>query len=189
MASPVSVLHYINPSPFATKNSWSNEVYLFGKNNLTPKRPQLITIKRTDSTDADFIELVRKLDEDLAIRDGADHSFYHQFNKIDMIKHAVVAYEENKPFACGAIKEYTDKAMEVKRMYVLPEKRGQGLASQILQSLEEWAKELGYYKCVLETGKKQPEAIQLYTKNNYSIIPNYGQYEGIENSVCFEKMI
>ena len=149
----------------------------------------MITIKRTDSTDADFIQLVSELDKDLAIRDGADHSFYHQFNKIDMIKHAIVVYEEDKPVACGAVKEYADKIMEVKRMYVMPEKRGQGVAGQVLHALEEWEKELGYHKCILETGKKQPEAIQLYTKNNYSIIPNYGQYEGVENSVCFEKTI
>lgn len=147
----------------------------------------MLTIKRTNSADADFIELVRELDNDLAVRDRADHSFYHQFNKIDMIKHAIVGYEERTPVACGAVKEYTDKIMEVKRMYVLPGKRGKGFASIILQSLEDWVKELGYHKCVLETGKKQPEAIQLYTKNNYTIIPNYGQYEGIENSVCFEK--
>lgn len=149
----------------------------------------MITIKRTDSTDADFIKLVRELDKDLAVRDGADHDFYNQFNKIDKIKHALVAYEDGKPVACGAIKEYAEKIMEVKRMYVLPIARGKGFASQVLKALEEWAKELGYSKCVLETGKKQPEAIQLYTKNNYTIIPNYGQYEGIENSVCFEKII
>ncbi|MEX6689604.1 GNAT family N-acetyltransferase [Danxiaibacter flavus] len=159
------------------------------KTQFNSKTTSLITIKRTDSTDSDFIQLVCELDKDLAIRDGVDHSFYDQFNKIDMIKHAIVGYEENTPVACGAIKEYAAETMEVKRMYVLPEKRGKGFASDVLNALEEWAKELGYRKCILETGKKQPEAIQLYTKNNYAIIPNYGQYEGIENSVCFEKVI
>jgi len=67
--------------------------------------------------------------------------------------------------------------------------RGKGVAMNILSELEKWAKELGYKKCVLETGKKQPEAIALYKKSQYQIIPNYGQYVGIENSVCFEKMI
>ncbi len=52
-----------------------------------------------------------------------------------------------------------------------------------------WASELGYTSCVLETGKRQPEAIALYTKNGYKIIPNYEQYEGVENSVCFRKII
>jgi len=79
--------------------------------------------------------------------------------------------------------------MEVKRMYVLPQHRGKGLATRILTGLESWAKELSYQKCILETGKRQPEAIALYTKNGYIVIPNYGQYKGIENSVCFEKVL
>ena len=127
------------------------------------------------------------LDADLAIRDGEDHSFYAQYNKIDKIKYVVVAYENNKPIACGAIKDFAPQVMEVKRMYTLPESRGKGIAQKLLTELELWAKELSYVKCVLETGKKQPEAIQLYKKSGYKIIPNYGQYIGIENSVCFEK--
>jgi hypothetical protein len=50
-----------------------------------------------------------------------------------------------------------------------------------------WAGELSYKKCILETGIRQAEAIGLYRKSGYVLIPNYGQYEGIENSVCFEK--
>ena len=72
-------------------------------------------------------------------------------------------------------------------MYVPPALRGKGIASAVLAELEKWAKELNYKKCILETGKKQPEAIALYNKNGYCIIPNYGQYENVENSVCFEK--
>lgn len=146
-------------------------------------------ITRTDSDNPDFIALVRLLDADLAERDGEEHDFYAQFNKIDKIKHVVVAYEDELPVSCGAVKQYDEAAMEVKRMYTLPESRGRGLASEILAALELWAKESGYEKCVLETGKKQPEAIALYTKNGYSIIPNYGQYAGVENSVCFEKIL
>src|SRR5436305_9209211 len=144
-------------------------------------------IIRTNSENPDFIGLVKLLDTDLAIRDGKDHSFYAQYNKIDKIKYVVVGYEDNKPIACGAIKEFTPQAMEVKRMYTLPEYRGKGIAQQLLTELEKWAKELSYAKCILETGKKQPEAIQLYKKSGYTITPNYGQYVGIENSVCFEK--
>jgi putative acetyltransferase len=144
---------------------------------------------RTNSDNPDFITLVKLLDADLAKRDGEDHSFYHQFNKIDTIKHAVVAYENGKPVACGAIKEYNKDAVEVKRMYTLPDMRGKGIASKILNELEIWAAELSYKRCVLETGKRQPEAIQLYKRNGYKPIPNYGQYAGIENSVCFEKKL
>ncbi len=149
----------------------------------------MFNIVRTDSSNMDFQTLVQALDKDLAIRDGAEHGFYAQFNKIDMIKHVVIAYEYDLPVACGAIKQFEPTAMEVKRMYVLPEKRGQGFAQKVLQELETWAKELGYENCVLETGKKQSEAIALYKKSGYAIIENYGQYKGVENSVCLEKSL
>ena len=149
----------------------------------------MIKLIRTDSDHRDFISLVRLLDADLAKRDGDEHSFYAQFNKIDKIKHAVVLYEDEKPVACGAIKQYAEDTMEVKRMYTLPVCRGKGIATTVLNELEKWAAELGYTKCILETGKRQPEAISLYTKNGYMLIPNYGQYAGVDNSVCFEKAI
>jgi GNAT superfamily N-acetyltransferase len=149
----------------------------------------MITLIQTNSDNKDFQHLVKELDIDLAIRDGAEHSFYAQFNKIDAIKYAIVAYENEVPVGCGAIKEYSDNTVEVKRMYVLPSKRGLGIASQILTALEYWAIALNYNKCLLETGKKQPEAIALYNKNGYIVVPNFGQYENVENSVCFEKIL
>jgi putative acetyltransferase len=144
---------------------------------------------RTDSTNKDFIELVRELDQDLAIRDGDDHGFYHQFNKIDSIQHVVVLYDNQVAVACGAIKKFDESRMEVKRMYTKPTSRGKGFASTVLHELEQWARELFCEACLLETGLKQPEAIRLYEKNGYSIIPNYGQYAGVQNSVCFEKQL
>jgi putative acetyltransferase len=149
----------------------------------------LNTVKKTNSENLDFQKLVVELDKDLAIRDGEEHSFYAQFNKIAAIKYAVVIYENEIPIGCGAIKEFEEGVMEVKRMFVLPNMRGKGIASIVLAELENWAKELGYSKCVLETGKMQPEAISLYKKNGYIIIKNYGQYENVENSVCFEKVL
>lgn len=149
----------------------------------------MIELLRTNSKNNDFIELVKQLDKDLAISDGDDHEFYHQFNGIDTLNHAIVAYCDGIPVACGAIKQFDDASVEIKRMYTLPNVRGKGIATKILNELEHWAKDLGYKKCVLETGKKQPKAISLYKKTGYTIIPNYGQYAGIENSVCFEKLL
>lgn len=149
----------------------------------------MIKILRTDSDNKDFRELVRFLDADLAIRDGAEHSFYAQFNKIDKIRHVVVAYENESAVGCGAFKEYEPNAVEIKRMFVRPERRGIGIAGKVLTELERWAKELNYTECVLETGLKQPEAIALYRKSGYEIFPNYGQYAGIENSVCMRKTL
>jgi putative acetyltransferase len=149
----------------------------------------MVILIRTDATNADFRKLVAALDEDLAVRDGEEHSFFDQFNKLDQIKHVVVAYTGSDAVGCGAIKEYKTGTMEIKRMYVPVEKRGQGFASIILKELEIWAKEMNYLRCILETGVKQPEAIALYKKNEYALIPNYGQYTGVASSVCFEKVL
>jgi putative acetyltransferase len=149
----------------------------------------MITCVRTNSEDFDFQILVKELDEELKIVDGEDHGFYSQFNKTDKIKYVIVAYGDDTPIGCGAIKEFSPDTMEIKRMYVLPNKRGHGVASALLKELENWSMELNYKKCILETGKKQPDAIRLYSKSGYNIIPNYGQYQGIENSVCFEKKL
>jgi GNAT superfamily N-acetyltransferase len=149
-----------------------------------------VNIVRTDSSNPDFIALVRILDTDLAHRDGADNAYYAQFNKIDSLKNCIVVYEYDKPVGCGAFKAFEeDISVEIKRMYVLETQRGKGIASKLLAELELWAAELGYSKCVLETGKRQPEAIALYTKHGYLVTKNYGQYIGIENSVCFEKSL
>ncbi|MEK6155031.1 GNAT family N-acetyltransferase [Flavobacteriaceae bacterium 3-367] len=149
----------------------------------------MIKIVRTDASNADFVALVKQLDADLAIRDGDDHPFYDQFNKIDQIKYAIVAYEKGKAVGCGALKEYAPGMVEIKRMYTTPQGRGKGIATKMLKALEAWASELSYEKCILETGKKQPEAIGLYKKNGYRIILNYSPYEGVENSICFEKRL
>src|SRR5688500_5631819 len=149
----------------------------------------MIQIKRTDSADPDFAGLVRRLDVELAERDGDQHSYYAQFNKIDLLKQVVVAYFDGHAAGCGAVKEFSPGEMEVKRMYTDPNVRGKGVASAVLCDLEKWAHELGYSACVLETGWRQPEAIALYRKSGYDQIPNYGQYIGMENSVCFRKTL
>lgn len=128
-------------------------------------------------------------DEDLQIRDGDEHSFYAQFNKVDKIRHVVVAYENGEAVGCGAIKEYAKGTAEIKRMFVRAERRGRGIAKSILSELEMWAGELNFSKCILETGVKQPEAIALYQKSGYETITNYGQYAGVENSVCMKKSV
>jgi putative acetyltransferase len=149
----------------------------------------MTTIKRTTSSNNDFQKLVSLLDKDLAIRDGDEHAFYAQFNKTVNIKNVVIAYIHEEAVGCGAFKEYEPNVVEIKRMFVEPIFRGKGIAQQVLAELELWVKELQYTSCILETGKKQPEAIALYTKAGYSIIGNYGQYEGVENSVCMRKEI
>lgn len=149
----------------------------------------MISFLRTSSNNTDFRDLVTLLDQDLKTRDGEDHNFYAQFNKIENIRHAIVCYIEDQPIGCGAFKEFDPQSVEIKRMFVLPAFRGKGIGVSILKELESWAAELNYPSCVLETGKKQPEAIRLYQKAGYRIIKNYGQYENVANSVCMTKSL
>ena len=147
----------------------------------------MISLLRTTSEHPDFIELVKLLDTYLAIIDGVEHSFYAQFNTIDMLKNVVVAFENGIAVGCGAFKPFEADKVEMKRMFVKEEMRGKKIASKVLNELERWATELGFHQYVLETGIRQSAAIALYHKAGYQIIPNYGQYQGIANSVCFEK--
>jgi GNAT superfamily N-acetyltransferase len=129
------------------------------------------------------------MEAELQIRDGENHVYYAHLNKIDRINQVIVAYDNGLPVGCGAIREYEEGIMEVKRMFVPLNRRGEGIASEILRKLEQWAAELNIKKCLLETGKNQPEAIALYTKSKYKMVSNFGQYKNEENSVCFEKII
>ena len=144
---------------------------------------------RTNSDHADFGPLVRLLDQDLALKNGSANDFFAQFNKIDHLKNVVLVYLNNQAVGCGAFKEYSEGIVEIKRMYVRNELRGKGLSRFVLCELEHWAQELGHQRCILETGDKMIEAIGLYTKSGYKVIPNYGQYADVESSICFEKLL
>lgn len=145
-----------------------------------------LELVRTTSQNADFANLIVKLDENLASRNGDMQEYFNQFNKVDTIKHVIIAYINGIAVGCGAIKQFDNESVEVKRMFVSDEYRGRRIASKVLNELENWAKELGYASAVLETSNVQTEAVALYTKT-YTVTENYGQYAGIETSICFKK--
>lgn len=149
----------------------------------------MIKLVRTNSKNEDFINLVKKLDAYLKITDGEEHSFYNQFNSIEFLDNVVLAYKNNAAIGCGAFKKFDANNVEIKRMYTSVDHRDQGIATKILVELENWAFELGFISCILETGKRQKEAVNFYMKNFYKITENYGQYIGVKNSVCFKKKI
>jgi putative acetyltransferase len=142
---------------------------------------------KTTSDNPDFRALVAELDAHLTEQNGDKDAFYVQFNNLDAIKHAIVAYQDGVAVGCGAIKAYSDTTMEVKRMYVKPDNRGHGIASDILKTLENWAISSGFKETILETLKSKESVIALYERNGYSIMPNYGQYADVETSVCMHK--
>ena len=148
-----------------------------------------IQLIRTNSSNQDFQSLVKQLDAYLAITDGDEHGFYNQFNGIQSLNHVIVAFDNKDAVACGALKEKEGYGLEVKRMFTKANYRGKGIASKVLKELENWAKELKSNQIILETGKRQVEAVKFYQKCNYKIIANYPPYEEMENSVCFSKKL
>jgi putative acetyltransferase len=149
----------------------------------------MINFDRCNSNNNDFRSLIQQLDSDLDSRYGEVQKQYNTHNQIDFIDTVIVAIENQIPVGCGCFKKFDNNTVEIKRMFVKSDYRGKGIASRILSELEHWAKELGYEQSILETGIKQVEAIGLYQKTGYQIIPNYGQYIGNNNSVCMKKVI
>jgi GNAT superfamily N-acetyltransferase len=151
----------------------------------------MIRIERTDERDPEFLRLVALLDAELAVRDGDEHAFYSQFNRIERLNllGVVVAFDDETAVGGGAFKAFSESEVEIKRMFVSPDHRGKRIAAAILQELEIWATELGFSAAVLETGVRQPEAIALYARSGYERIPNYGQYADVYESACMRKEI
>lgn len=145
-------------------------------------------IKRTTSTDPDFVALVKRLDADLLARYGEVQDMYAPYN-ILVSDTVVVAYVDGVAVGCGAFKRYGDDAIELKRMFVAHERRGRGIGKAIVAALEEWARELGYAAVVLETGTLQHEAIGLYERAGYQRTEPYGPYIGLEHSICMRKSL
>lgn len=148
---------------------------------------QSIQYLRTTGENPDFRKMVNALDKDLYLRNGDTQAQYEQYNKIDKIKHAIVIYLAGEPVGCGCFKHFDSEAIELKRMFVKPELRGKKLAARLLQELEQWALEVGFSSAVLETGIRQVEAQGLYHKSGYIRTENYGQYLGMEDSICYRK--
>jgi putative acetyltransferase len=149
----------------------------------------MLTLIRVNSGDEDFKLLVGLLDQNLSERNGTQQTWYDQFNVVGALATVVVAKMDDQPAGCGCFKQFDKDTVEIKRMFVKVEYRRRGIAGRILKELEVWAAEIGFSRAVLETGKKQTEALDLYRKNGYGRIENFGQYAGDENSVCFAKSL
>ena len=145
------------------------------------------TVLRTTADHPHFRAFVDELNAYLAPINGADHAFYDQHSQTDSIPYALIAYRQEVPVACGALRPVDAVTVEVKRMFVPPARRGRGLGSLLLHELERWATELGYQRVVLETGNYMLDAVALYRKNGYAEIERYPPYEEAERSVCFGK--
>lgn len=141
---------------------------------------------RTNSDHPGFKYLTKLFDDYLVDIDGEQKDFFAHYNN-KYLENALVVYENDQAVGCGGFKEYDQNTVEIKRMFVHPEHRKKGIANLILNTIEDWAKEKGFQNFILETSPKLTSAISLYEKKGYKLIPNYGQYIGVENSICMKK--
>ncbi|MER6840423.1 GNAT family N-acetyltransferase [Streptomyces platensis] len=108
----------------------------------------------------------------------------------------LIAYDGDRPVATGGWRRQEDTAegyavgdAEIKRMFVVPEARGRGLARRILAALEADARAAGRSRMVLETGIKQPEALELYASCGYALVEKFGLYRTYDDSRCMAKAL
>jgi GNAT superfamily N-acetyltransferase len=148
-----------------------------------------VKIIKTTSENPDFIKLIQALDKSLWETYPELKSDYWGNNTIEFNPNVALVYHNEVAVACSCFKKYDQNTIEIKRMFVADLMRGKGIAQQMLQELESWAKELGFSLSVLETLYKQTAAIQMYQKVGYKIVPNYPPYEGLQNSICMRKEI
>jgi GNAT superfamily N-acetyltransferase len=101
----------------------------------------------------------------------------------------VLAWIDTEAVGCGALRRADERVGEIKRMYVRPARRGQGVGRAVLLAVEARAREQGYERLILETGTLQPEAIALYASSGYEPIPSYGAYRWSPLSRCFGRTL
>lgn len=151
-------------------------------------RMNLIT---TNGTDKRFCDLCSQLDEalDEAVGGEKQRSQYVQYNQLDDIHDVVLACNHETTLGCGSFKRYDEQTAEIKRVFVKKEFRRNKVAVHIMKELERIAATKGYQRLILETGMPLKAAIKLYESLGYHVIPNYGQYANMDESVCMEKLL
>ncbi|MEY2247030.1 GNAT family N-acetyltransferase [Streptomyces sp. BF23-18] len=147
----------------------------------------------------DAVKLNDQVQAEYAVRygDGGDATYLDPRMFSPPLGLYLIAYDEmDRPVATGGWRTqdendegYTDGDAELKRMYVVPEARGLGLARRMLAALEEDARTAGRVRMVLETGSKQPEAVALYASSGYEPCAKFGYYRFHELSLCYAKAL
>lgn len=150
----------------------------------------MLVTNRTTIEDIDFRFLIERLDLELRQRYGEEQDSFLKYNRLDSLARVIVVYKEGTPAGCGCFRPAEMyQVAEIKRMFTLPEFRGYGIARNILQALEAWAREDGFVAVRLETGIKQPEAQAVYKKAGFYVIENFDPYKDSPYSICMEKIL
>ena len=135
-------------------------------------------------------QLISALNGELEIRYPEEGANFFRLDPVEVAEGRgafLVAYINDEPVGCGAVRRIEPTVAEIKRMYVAPTARGRGVGKRIITELEAIARGLGINRLVLETGPRQPEAIAVYKRSGFAKIPLFGEYVNSNFSVCMAK--
>lgn len=145
-----------------------------------------LLLRQVDSDNRDFIYLCSELDSflDIAIGGESKREKYKKFNHLDTMDYVIIAYYQEEAVGCAALRRYSDTDIEVKRVFVRENYRGQNVAGLLLEQLISYAKKSGYGHMILETGDFLQASLRLYSRYGFEQIENYGAYKNMKESLC-----
>ena len=147
--------------------------------------------EKTDGINPAFVKLCERLDEQLDEMVGkkTQRAQYAQYNGLENIHDVIIVYDGEEAIGCGSYKGLDEETAELKRVFLDDVYRGNGIAKELVRRIEADARKQGFRFMVLETGAHMEAAIRLYAKSGYKIIPNYGPYAKMPQSVCMQKKL
>ena len=149
-------------------------------------------VEREDLRSETAATLIHALNDELSERypeEGATHFRLDPDEVTEGRGAFLVVRSAGRPVGCGAVRRLDAETAEIKRMYVVPDFRGQGIARRLLTALEAESAVLGISRLLLETGSRQPEALALYERAGFVRVPAFGEYVDSPLSVCMAKQL
>ena len=143
----------------------------------------------TDGSNEDFHKFYLKTEEFYSSIVGGlkNRTAFVPYNISESIPYVLIASVSDKAVGCAGLKAYSDSEVEIKRVWVDPEFRGNHISTAMMDALEKKALELGFNRAILQTRSQMEEAVHLYTKRGYVLIDNYPPYDKLEGAICFAK--
>lgn len=116
-----------------------------------------------------------------------NRSAFLPYNMSESVTDVVIAYYNDIAIGCAGLKKYSDTDVEIKRVWIEPDYRGNHIATCLMEILENQAKKQGYQRIILQTRKIMTDALRLYSKCGYYQIDNYPPYDKLEGAICMAK--
>lgn len=143
----------------------------------------------TDGNNEDFKKFYLKTEAFYSSIVGGlkNRAAFVPYNISESISDVLIANVSGTAVGCAGLKAYSDTDVEIKRVWVDPEFRGNHISSDMMDALEKKASELGFKRAILQTRPQMETAVSLYTKRGYKLIDNYPPYDKLEGAICFAK--